>query len=771
MPLLLVAAPLAVGVGVGVGVGAWPGELLACTRWLLARGRDWCRRRVAAWQSFETKVYRDYTSFSGLPTGSTYLTRDKNGNLLTTEYGLCEYADSQTLHLQEAPENSEVGQLPRSVDVIITNDLADKVKPGDRVQVVGVYKPLGSGNETSGMFRTVIIGVSVKSLAKELLQANYNLADIHNFRKIAAQKDHFEKLAASLAPSICGHDFVKKGLLLLLAGGQEKNLANGTHLRGDINMLLVGDPSVAKSQMLRYIMNVAPMAVSTTGRGSSGVGLTAAVTQDQETGERKLEAGAMVLADRGVVCIDEFDKMSDEDRVAIHEVMEQQTVTIAKAGIHTSLNARCSVVAAANPVYGSYNRAKKATENIGLPDSLLSRFDLLFILLDHVEESHDKRISDHVLRVHRFRGIEEADALADDDVVPAEHESLEATTMYDKFDKYLHGSKQSASKVYSQHFIKKFLRYVSKIRPKISDESSERISTMYMELRGSNDVAAGATPITPRTLETIIRLSCAHAKLRLSALVELQDVEEAYAVMRFAILNESSQPKHAKQDDMDEDDADDEGAAGPRSDGDDDEDDDDDDEGQGGSRPKSSSSNKRPRTRDAVQDEDGEEDGDKDGAKKSRREGGANGQKVRKASGASGGAAAAAAAGKANAGPSVDPNSARFAQVEKALAKAFDGLLLSTPLLQACLARMIPQRTPRRLDGAVRASECFSCIGTRRVCLCRVRRLGTGQVACVGSQLAVGGRRSAVGVAAARALASYCSTAIIYLTRSYLTRM
>ncbi|PWA66926.1 AAA+ ATPase domain-containing protein [Artemisia annua] len=494
---------------------------------------------------FTSREYRDITSTMGLPTGSVYPTRDDNGNLLVTEYGMCNYKDHQTLSMQEVPENSAPGQLPRTVDVIAEDDLVDSCKPGDRVAIVGIYKaiPGKSQGSVNGVFRTVLIANNVSLLNKEANAPVYSAEDLKQIKQISEREDTFELLSRSLAPSIYGHSWIKKAVILLMLGGTEKNLKNGTHLRGDINMMMVGDPSVAKSQLLRAIMNIAPLAISTTGRGSSGVGLTAAVTTDQETGERRLEAGAMVLADRGVICIDEFDKMNDQDRVAIHEVMEQQTVTIAKAGIHASLNARCSVVAAANPIYGTYDRSITPTKNIGLPDSLLSRFDLLFIVLDQMDPVIDRKISDHVLRMHRFRSA--ADGGEDSVSMYGREDETDADgSVFVEFNRMLHGQTKGRRvhvEALKIKFLKKYIHYAKhRIQPDLTDEASEYIATAYAELRntGGSTRTGGTLPITARTLETIIRLSTAHAKLKLSKQVLKSDVEAALKVLNFAIYHQ-----------------------------------------------------------------------------------------------------------------------------------------------------------------------------------------------------------------------------------------
>lgn len=278
------------------------------------------------------KHYNDDTNLAELAedavkneSNTQFPIKDKDSNPLTPEYGYCVYKDCQVITIQEMPENAPPGQLPRSVQVVLENDLVDKVKPGDRVEVNGVFRCKGQVQNgiTNGIFQTQIVATGIKSLLEEKQKPNLSETDIKNIRNMAQKKDILDILGRSIAPTIEGCQNVKKGLLLQLLGGAEKILPNGTHLRGDINLMMVGDPSTAKSQLLRHIMDIAPLAINTTGRGSSGVGLTAAVCVDKDSGERHLEAGAMVLADRGIVCIDEFDKMNDADRVAIHEVMEQ----------------------------------------------------------------------------------------------------------------------------------------------------------------------------------------------------------------------------------------------------------------------------------------------------------------------------------------------------------------------------------------------------------------------------------------------------------------
>lgn len=518
-------------------------------------------------KSFMAREYRDVTASSGLPTGSAYPQRDDNNNLLTTEYGLCRYRDSQMISIQELPETAPPGQLPHSAEVILENDLVDKCKPGDRISVVGVYKAFAgkSSGTTSGVFKAVLVGCSVQKLSKTSQKQNTQ-EEVAQMRTILKRPDALDLMARSLAPSIYGHNLIKKGLLLMLVGGLEKNLDNGTHLRGDINVLLVGDPGVAKSQLLRAVMSISNHAISTTGRGSTGVGLTAAVTTDNDTGEKRLEAGAMVLADRGIVCIDEFDKMSDQDRVAIHEVMEQQTVTIAKAGIHTTLNARCSVLAAANPLYGSYDRKSTVTRNVNLPDSLLSRFDMLFVVLDQMNDARDKQVALHVLRQHRYRAPgEDGKGATLQETIHDRRLSVDSQDggdkVFMKMDTRLANGDEAGQQYLAPDFLRKTILFCRKKYLANNEDADEEVNSMdveddkprfalaitqdsmtaiqeyYTALR-SESAGQRALPVTARTLESIIRISSASAKLRLSQLIEPTDVEVAKEILDHVLRKE-----------------------------------------------------------------------------------------------------------------------------------------------------------------------------------------------------------------------------------------
>jgi len=502
-------------------------------------------------------------------TPTAFPQKDKDGNALETEFGLSEFKDHQTVVLQEMPERAPMGQLPRSIELILDHDLVDKIKPGDRVQIVGIYRALSrSGNNPSGgggAFKTVVLVNNVQILGRDTSQLTFSPQDVRMIKELGKKPDILAILGRSLSPSIHGHTVIKRALALQLLSGCEKNLKNGTHLRGDINILMVGDPSTAKSQLLRSAMTIAPLAVSTTGKGSSGVGLTAAVTSDPDTGERRLEAGAMVLADRGLVCVDEFDKMGENDRVAIHEAMEQQTVTIAKAGIHASLNARCSVLAAANPVFGQYDRTRRIQENIGLPDSLLSRFDLLFVVLDQMDPETDRKIANHVILGHRYRsdnGGAGHDSDYDDDY-DSEEDMDDRDKVHSIWQRNRHNSSEGefsekdphSNDILQHDFLRKYLHFAkTRMKPELTEGAREFIANRYAEMRCRQDERT--LPVTARTLETVIRLATAHAKSRLSNIVEAKpDCETAMDVLSFALYHEAGETNNQGTNENEDDNA------------------------------------------------------------------------------------------------------------------------------------------------------------------------------------------------------------------------
>lgn len=319
------------------------------------------------------------------------------------------FIDQQTLKLQEAPDQVPVGELPRHIVLNADRYLTNKVVPGSRCTVMGIYSVYQ--NKTSKKTGAIairnpylrVLGIQVDANNHTKMEANFTDEEEEEFLNLSRNPNLYEIFANSIAPSIYGNADIKRAVACLLLGGSKKILPDSMKLRGDINVLLLGDPGTAKSQILKFVEKVAPIAIYTSGKGSSAAGLTASVQRDAITREFFLEGGAMVLADGGVVCIDEFDKMRDEDRVAIHEAMEQQTISIAKAGITTILNSRTSVLAAANPIFGRYDDMKSPGDNIDFQTTILSRFDMIFIVKDDHNEARDQSIARHVMNIHMNR--------------------------------------------------------------------------------------------------------------------------------------------------------------------------------------------------------------------------------------------------------------------------------------------------------------------------------------------------------------------------------
>ncbi|XKL60425.1 hypothetical protein PGB90_007482 [Kerria lacca] len=411
----------------------------------------------------------------------------------------------QELKIQELNEQVPVGNIPRSLTVICRGEITRHVLPGDHVSVTGIFLPLlrtGFRQITQGLLsETFLEAHRVQCLSKS--DDNANLTDELSEEEIAevSGANFYSKLAASIAPEIYGHDDVKKALLLLLVGGVDRN-PNEMKIRGNINICLMGDPGVAKSQLLSFIERLATRSQYTTGRGSSGVGLTAAVMKDPLTNEMILEGGALVLADQGICCIDEFDKMSDYDRTAIHEVMEQQTISIAKAGIMTRLNARVSILAAANPAYGRYDPKKSVEQNIQLPPALLSRFDLLWLIQDKPDKDKDFRLARHITYVHQ------------------------------------HGKQPPMEFVpLDMNLIRRYINLCKKQVPVIPDHLTEYIVKCYVEMRREARNNNDTSFTSARNLLAILRLSTALTKLRLSDVVEKEDVIEALRLLEMSKIS------------------------------------------------------------------------------------------------------------------------------------------------------------------------------------------------------------------------------------------
>ena len=428
---------------------------------------------------------------------------------------LSQFIDSQKVEIQEYPEDLPPGAQPERLTAYFESSLAHKIQPGDRVAIVGIIKPKSQfqGRRQKSEFDIYLYAHSIDEKIGEEENVEPTASELKEIKELSLQEDIAERIRDSIAPTIFGMNWEKRAVALQQFGGVTKELPDGTRIRGDIHMLMMGDPGLAKSQLLRSASRIAPRGVMATGKSTSAAGLTAAAVRDEfGEGRWSLEAGTLVLASGGIACIDEIDKMSEEDRSSMHEAMEQQTISIAKAGINAQLKSKCSVLAAANPKRSRFDMTLPLPPQVNMPISLLSRFDIFFIITDAPDPERDYLLADKILNSHR----------AGEELIPGEaidEEQLAVRSLEGPID---------------QRLLRLYISYAKKLRPVMTPEAQYKIKEYYTGLRNryhNTDEQDKTMPITPRQLESIIRLSEADAKMYLSETVDVKHADHAIEMM------------------------------------------------------------------------------------------------------------------------------------------------------------------------------------------------------------------------------------------------